>query len=558
MFRIVLFLLLFGQVLCFRTFAGTDSLSLNYLLQLIDHKEVYMEVRERHIAYLEGELKKSHGNDSLVYMFQKFLYLDYATYKPDSAITYANKNLKLALKSDNPYWVKESKLDLASLYLTIGMYIDSYQLLSTLSVQELKQDLLVKYYDTWKNFYKFYSFNNPNESYYLQKSHAYRDSLLSGLDPQGNHYQIVHAERLYDDGNLKEAKQILQGMLAQSQAETHERAVLSYALANVHQKEGNLDQQRYYLIQSAISDIKNAIKENASMQALATLLFDEGEIESAYKCIKSSMEDAIFCNARFRTYEISKVFPIIDSAYQENESKRRSVLTSFLIIVCLLSIFLVIAIVYVYLQMRRIARVRQQLFEANQALNKLNVALQRSNEELEFTNTEISAINIQLTESNQIKETYIGQFLDLCSMYINKLERFQLTLKKMVMGQKIDELTKLLKSRAMIDQEVKELYTTFDHIFLQLYPNFVEDFNSLLLEEEHLTIKSGEVLSTELRIFALIRLGITDTSKIANFLHYSTNTIYTYRTKIRNKAAVPREEFDNMVMKIGRINKLSS
>lgn len=548
----IVFVCMFSLSLCAKPI---DDVSLNDLLQLIDQKGVFMEIQERHIAQLEADLAKADRNNDRVYDIQKQLYQSYAPYKSDMAIRYASKNLLLARQTNNIHWVNESKLDLSSLYITAGMYIDSHQLLQEIKKQELPHDLLIKYYDTWKNFFKFYAFNNPNTQAYLEKSNLYRDSLIAELDPSNRHYQIVYAEKLYDEDRIGEAKMILQDLLNQSTSENHERAVLAYALANVYRKEDNIKMQKKYYIISAISDIKNAIKENASMQALASLLFDMGQVDHAYKCMKSSLEDAIFCNARFRTYEISKIFPIIDSAYQDNEAKRKSVLTTFLIIVCVLSIFLILAVIYVYLQMRKIAHARRQLFEVNQELNKLNLALQHSNGELAEINMEISNVNVRLTEANQIKETYIGQFLDLCSMYINKLERFQLTLKKMVMGQKIEELTRILKSRTMIEQEIKDLYTTFDHIFLHLYPNFVEDFNSLLLEEEQLTIKPNEVLSTELRIFALIRLGITDTSKIANFLHYSTNTIYTYRTKIRNKAAVPREEFDNMVMKIGRINK---
>lgn len=535
---------------------GTEYKSLDYLLDLIDQKGLYMEMKERHINELETTLATVKHQDSLGYGTQKRLYQAYATYKSDSAIFYANKNLTLGLNKKNIRWINESKLDLASLYLTAGMYIDSYHLLHGVDVKELPHILLVKYYDTWKSFYKFYAFNNPNTLTYLEKSNLYRDSLLSELDPSSNHYKIVYAEKLYDAGNLSEAKSILKAMLSRSTSEDHERAVLAYALANVYSKEGDIEMQKEYHIISAICDIKNAIKENASMQALASLLYSMQQVDAAYKCIKSSMEDAMFGNARLRTYEVSKIFPIIDSAYQETEARRKSVLTTFLFIVCILSVFLIAAVIYVYLQMRKIARVRRQLFEVNQELYRLNEALQKSNEELAYTNAEISNVNVSLTEANQIKETYIGQFLDLCSMYINKLERFQLSLKKMVMGQKMEELMRILKSRTMIDQEIKELYTTFDHIFLQLYPNFVDDFNSLLMEGEHLDIKPNEVLSTELRIFALIRLGITDSSKIANFLHYSTNTIYTYRTKVRNKAAVPRHEFDDMVMKIGRINKV--
>lgn len=534
--------------------ANNDSL--DYLLELIDNKAHYMAMKERHINELETTLASLRGQDSLQYGVQKRLYQAYATYKSDSAIFYANESLALGIRQNNTEWIKESKLTLASLYLTGGMYIDSYQLLNGIDSPGLSEGLLVKYYDTWKQFYKFYAFNNPNRQRYLEKSNAYRDSLLAQLDPLSNHYKIVYAEKLHDQQHFDEAKKLLASMLDRSTDEDHERAVLAYALASVYQQEGNIEMQKKYYTISAICDIKNAIKENAAMQALASLLYSLQQVEAAYKCIKSSMDDAMFGNARLRTYEVSKIFPIIDSAYQETETKRKSVLTTFLAVVCILSLFLILAVIYVYLQMRRIARVRQQLSEMNQELQRLNAALRKSNDDLAATNTEILNVNVKLTEANQIKETYIGQFLDLCSVYINKLEGFQLSIKKMVMAQRMGELTKTLKSRTMIDREIKELYTTFDHIFLQLYPNFVEDFNSLLLEDEQLVVKPNEVLNTELRIFALIRLGITDSFKIANFLHYSTNTIYTYRTKIRNKAAVPRDEFDDMVMKIGRINKM--
>ncbi|GGG90294.1 hypothetical protein GCM10007415_25920 [Parapedobacter pyrenivorans] len=556
MYRTFFFVLLIFTLPLLQANRNVSNDSLEYLLNLIDHKAKYMAMKERHINELETALTAVSGPDSLLYAAHKRLHQAYATYKSDSAIYYANQNLALGIRQNNTTWVKESKLTLASLYLTGGMYIDSYHLLNEIDSRGLPNDLLIKFYDTWKQFYKFYAFNNPNRQLYLEKSNAYRDSLLAQLDPLGNHYKIVYAEKLHDQQDYGEAKKLLISMLDGSKDEDHERAVLAYALASVYQQEGNIEMQKKYYTISAICDIKNAIKENAAMQALASLLYSLKQVEAAYKCITSSMDDAMFGNARLRTYEVSKIFPIIDSTYQETEAKRKSVLTTFLTIVCILSLFLILAVIYVYLQMRRIARVRQQLSEMNKELQRLNAALQKSNDDLALTNAEISNVNVRLTEANQIKETYIGQFLDLCSVYINKLEGFQLSIKKMVMTQRMGELTKTLKSRTMIDREIKELYTTFDHIFLQLYPNFVEDFNSLLQEGEQLVVKPNEVLSTELRIFALIRLGITDSSKIANFLHYSTNTIYTYRTKIRNKAAVPRDEFDDLVMKIGRINKI--
>lgn len=260
------------------------------------------------------------------------------------------------------------------------------------------------------------------------------------------------------------------------------------------------------------------------------------------------MEDAMFCNARLRAYEVSKIFPIIDSAYQDKITKQKEELQIFLVLVSILSLFLIIAVVYVYLQMKRLSRIRRELYRTNVKLNELNTDLQSSNNQLKD-------LNLELSEANKIKETYIGHFLDLCSMYISKLEKYQNTLNKKAVEKKLDELYKMLKSHDMIDNELKELFENFDNIFLHLYPNFVEEFNSLLIKEERFILKTNELLNTELRIFALIRLGITDSSKIANFLHYSANTIYNYRTRVRNKAAVPREEFESLVMRIGAISK---
>ena len=173
------------------------------------------------------------------------------------------------------------------------------------------------------------------------------------------------------------------------------------------------------------------------------------------------MEDAIFCNARFRTYEASQIFPIINSAYQENELQQKAKLTIFLTIVSILSLCLVIAVILIYRQMKRVNRVRSELFELNQKLQVLNQQLNTANDELHTTNSEVLSMNSELAETNHIKEAYIGEFLNLCSLYIDKLEKFQISLNKMVMAKKIEELKQMLKSRDMIDHEVKELYVYF-------------------------------------------------------------------------------------------------
>lgn len=525
------------------------------LYNLIEHKAVYMSEKENNIEEIKRMLKTPNISLEQRYDINLKLYNEYKTYISDSAIYYARENTFIAEALNNPVWIYESNLDLVSLYIVAGMYIEAIDILKSVNNRNLPDWLLVKYYDCYKQLYNYYSNNNPYTLIYTEKSDLYRDSLLNVLDKESNHYKIVYAEKLHDENRLIEARQILQQLLDQTESDTHEKAVLSYALANIYKKEGNISQQKYYYALSAVCDIKNAIKENASMQALASILYETGEIERAYDCIKSSMEDAMFCNARLRTYEVSQIFPIIDSAYQENVNKQKSELQLFLILVSILSIFLIAAVIYVYRQMKRVARIRKELYQTNIRLNELNTDLKSTVNQLNDVNKELSDVNNQLSEANQIKEAYIGHFLDLCSTYINKLEKYQNTLNKKAVEKKLDELYKILKSREMIDNELKELYENFDNIFLHLYPNFVEEFNSLLTKEERFVLKPNELLNIELRIFALIRLGITDSSKIASFLHYSANTIYSYRTRVRNKAAVPREEFESLVMKIGVIKK---
>ncbi len=534
--------------------AQTDSLSA-VLYSLIQNKEPFIEKKERDISEIKKMLEVPDLSKRQQYDINRKLFEEYKTYISDSAIHYAQNNLKIAYELNDSYAISETKLILASAYSIAGMFIESLDLLKSIEKRNLTYELKVSYYDNYKLLYGYYAQNNFYTSGYNKRSAIYRDSLLGLLDTNFTHYKIVYADKLYDNDQLKDAKEILTNLLNQSKEENHERAILAYALANVYKKEGNIEMQKKYFTLSAICDIKNNIKENASLQALALVLYEMGDIENAYQCIKSSMEDAIFCNARLRTFEVSKIFPIIDSAYQEKTLKQREELKRFLLLISILSVFLVIALIFVYRQMKKVARIRKKLHLSNLKLNEVNRNLQEANDKLKATNLKFTELNTELSEANQIKEAYIGHFLDLCSTYIDKLQKFQNSINRKLTENKREELLKILRSNEMIDNELKELYDNFDHIFLHLYPNFVEDFNSLLLEEERFVLKHNELLNVELRIFALIRLGITDSSKIAAFLHYSANTIYSYRTRVRNKAAVPRHEFESLVMKIGSISQ---
>jgi len=203
-----------------------------------------------------------------------------------------------------------------------------------------------------------------------------------------------------------------------------------------------------------------------------------------------------------------------------------------LILTTVLTILLVIAIGYVYIQMKRLAEAR----------NKLHVS-----------NDHLTDLNSQLLDSNKIKDEYIGRFLSLCSFYIDKLDGFRNTVIKKAKAGQVSEYLTSSKIRALKDEDLEDLLRNFDHAFLCLVPNFVEEFNKLLKPEVRIKPDSSELLNTELRLFALIRLGVEDSSKIAEFLHYSVNTIYNYRAKVKSSAIVSRDEFEKRVKEIGRV-----
>lgn len=534
---------------------GEQEATLQTLYRLMGEKERYMTEKEDRIKGIRRLLATPLISEEQRYDIHLQLFNEYKTYNSDSAIYYANQNILIGERLHHQGKIFDSMLDLSSLYIISGMYIEASDMLSSLHRDQLSPTQLIKYFDSYKQLYSNYAFNNPSALRYGRLSSLYRDSLLQVLEPGSHHYQIVYSEKLYDEGKLNDARHILSDLLSTTEGDTHEKAVLAYALGNIYRKEGDRRMQMHYYALSAISDIKNAIKENASMQALALTLFQEGNIDKAYACIRSSMEDAMFSNARLRTYEISTIFPIIDSAYQQKLRKQKEDLQLFLILVSFLSLFLVIAVLLIWRQMHKVARIRKELYHTNLKLSNLNEELRSSVDQLNNTNARMLEVNNELSEANEIKETYIGQFLDLCSTYINKLEQYRHDLNRRVLERKHEELFRMLKSNEMVDRELRELFRLFDHTFLRLYPTFVEEFNALLLEEERFPLRSGELLNTELRIFALIRLGITDSSRIASFLHYSANTIYNYRTRVRNKAAVPRDQFEQMVMKIGVIQR---
>ncbi|NDV78593.1 DUF6377 domain-containing protein [Dysgonomonas sp. 511] len=526
------------------TFAKNEQDSLIIkLYKEINNKPFYDNKKRQKINALEQLLNVKNLSVLQEYGINTQLAQEYRKYIIDSAIYYTEKNRELALTVDNMELLAETRLQLSLLYSATGMYIEAKDILNNIDRGSISENLLPLYFEANSQFCGHYAQSNSRHSYF-QINEAYRDSLLSVIDPNSTKYKISYAEKILFQNQLEIAEKRLQTLLEKTPEDDTDYGLITYLLGNVYKKKHNVGLQKHYYALSALADIRNSIKDNASMQSLALLAYESEDIDMAYKFTKSAIDDAVFCNVRFRTIEISEFYSIINTAYLAKEKKQKEELQLSLIFISILSLFLIIAVIYVYKQMKRVARIRKELYRTNVKLTELN-------KDISDSNTLLHKVNTELSESNHVKEEYIAHFFDLCSAYITKLEDYRKALNKKAANNQLDELFKMLKSTTIVDNELEELYKKFDNIFLSLYPTFVEDFNSLLIKEEQVILKPGELLNTELRIFALIRLGITDSVKIAGFLRYSLSTIYNYRTKARNKAAVSRNEFEERVMNIG-------
>lgn len=546
-------ILLFFIVYTVFSFASQKLDSLLHVLDrtIYEHKS-YVLLRENRIQQLKEQLANTNLSQNDLYSLNLQLYQEYKPYVCDSAISYLNRNLNIAEKIGNSDRLIETKLLLSYLFASSGMYKESIDILNSINRKLLKSAFWESYYKCYDHVHgelSFYTHDKRNASEYEQISRLYKDSLFSIINADSELYLDMKETNLRDAGQVDEALKINSKRMAKVDFGTPEYALIAFHRSLDYSIKKDSEQRKNYLALSAISDLQSAIKDNASLWELANLLYNEdGDVDRSYKYIRHSLDDANFFNARLRNFQISGILSIIDKTYQIKSEKQKDELRFYLILISLLSILLIAAVLYIYKQVNKLSIVRNNLQVVNEQLNGLNQDLYTMNQQLVST-------NLDLSESNHVKEEYIGHFLSLCSTYIDKLENLRrIVNKKLTLGQ-VAELLKITKSTDMQEAELKEFYLNFDNTFLHLYPDFVKDFNLLLEEDGRIVLKKGELMNTELRIFALIRLGIDDSSKIAGFLRYSVNTIYNYRAKVKNKAKVSREDFESLVVKIGSFSK---
>lgn len=547
--NIIIFLCLCTICMC-RLYAADSSRADSLLLKLdrvIKERPIYMEQKELKLVELKRQLYRQIPAEERFAILGTLLD-EYRSFNTDSALHVAEERERIAIRLGNPEYIDNARMNKADVLGMTGMYKEVMDLMQNIHANRLSEAIRPYYYHIYRTVYGLmadYAVTEYEKKLYAELTDKYRDSLLLVNKDNLLIHTLIQSDQYNVRNECDKAIRLLTDYLAQQKDYEHDVAICAYTLSESYRLKGDKEKEKEYLIVSAIADMKTAVREYVSLRKLAVLLYQEGDIERAYSYVKICMEDAAACNARLRKLEILEIFPIINDAYQQKTEKQQEQMKWALVSISLLSLFLLLAIFYVYKQMKKVAAARREVIDANKRLKELN-------NELHLSNAQLKEANHSIAENSYLKEEYIGRYMDQCSVYLEKMDNYRRSLGKIAATGTVEELYKNIKSSKFIEGELKEFYANFDNTFLQLFPTFVEDFNALLADNEQISLKNGERMNTELRIFALIRLGITDSVKIAQFLRYSVTTIYNYRTKVRNKAAGDRDLLEQEVMKIGK------
>ncbi|MFV0332201.1 MAG: DUF6377 domain-containing protein [Dysgonomonas sp.] len=519
--------------------ASLDSL-LMALDNAIKERPQYAQKREFRIDSLKIRLNQSTDLELQYHIFQK-LFKEYRNYNMDSALSVSYKKYDIAKKIYNQEYILISEMNTSEILGIMGMYKESLDIIDKIDKHKLDKKEWSYYYHLYHSIYSLLAENSLSQKekdYYKNLISQYKDSLLQTNDPQTLGYHLVENGKLVELGKYNEALELMTRCYNENKNNESLLGTLSYGLSDVYEKLGDSEQQKKYLTISSIADLKRSVKSYIALRKLAVLLYQEGDVVRAYAYVKCAMEDAMFSRARFRTLEISETLPIIVAAYDKKAKQEKENLFKYLILISVLSCVLIVSIIYIYKQLKKLSHAKYSM----KALNK----------DLRQMNEDLNELNKKLSESNLVKEEYIGSVFNLCSTYIDKLEGYRININRKLKTGQIDEALKTTNSTSLVADELKEFFRNFDVMFLNIYPNFIEEFNNLLQEGERIYPKADDILPPELRVFALIRLGINDSSKIASFLHYSPQTVYNYKLKIRNKLAISKDEFALAIQQIGK------
>ena len=460
------------------------------------------------------------------------------SYRYDSARFYLNRSLDLADAAGDWKRFNAAAVRLGHLDAKAGHFMEAYSTLSglvdtTLLAGEGKIDYLYSLYD----FSRDLEGNAVDlEGLPLPDRAAIGRRILTLASEDSEAWQVVNINQLLEGNRIDEAREAAVGLAGSVAPEDRRYALYAYILSEIAWRQGDEDEQLVWLVKSAESDLMNAVTDYASLTTIAQMMTGR-DMDRAFRYMRVAQDDAIFYNGMLRPWQMSQSFSIIQKAYEDTQ--RTTTRLTGVIAALLLSLVITLFVAFRLLskRSRKLAGTQQEL--------------QESNAQLEQRTQELRGLNQEISEAGRIKEVYIGRVLDMMSENVSKMQAYDNHVRLALKQGKTEQLLKELSISTRTEDELQAFYRTFDTTFLALYPDFIEDFNALLREDARVYPKKGELLCTELRIFALIRLGIEDSVRIASLLHYSVSTIYNYKVKVRNGAAGDRETFEDRVKSIG-------
>lgn len=529
--RIIIIFFTISSSLC--ASQSLDSLYIE-LEKNMDQSIHYDKIKEDRIALLEESLNNKLSNIERFNIRQNLIE-EYQYYDLNKAFDNIEKNISLSKKISDINLTNISLLKFSQLLISSGRYKESIDILNEIKHSDINRSTEKLYYTNYTDGYSRLTYNtvaNESKKQYKLLYNTYKDTLIEFLDRNSEEYLRIQEKSYRDNANINEALIINDIRLKKAKKNSREYSIITFERSILRKddisEKINMYNKKKNLILSAISDIKLSIKDNASITDLARVLYQENEIEKAHKYINYAFNNVQFYNSLHRKSIMTNTLPLITKAYETRSNEQTSRLKKLLTISIILGVLVFITLILIFSQIKRISSTSKKLKEVNTDLNKLN---------------------IKLSKSDKLKQHYLGTFLNLYSEYINQLDMFRKIVRKFIRTNKYNALLEFTKSKQIKDDELNIFYTNFDEAFLNIFPTFIEKINTLLKEEKRMIINEQNKMNTEIRIFALIKLGITSSSQISKILRYSVNTIYNYRANLKNNA-IDRNNFEENVKKI--------
>ena len=543
--RFLFFLLLFLISGLSKTWGQEEAL-LKELEAFIEKAPQYDAQKWQKIGSFRRELDSAPQEDlRLRHHLNQELLNEYRVFKQDSAFYYGLRTRELAEKLQDKELIASAVINLAEISVSAGMYKEALEYLSLIEPEGLPENLRSLYYGLMGRCYSEmaeYSNLKQFSEKYNRLAREYREKALALTDEGTFFNDFLQSYIQFKEGNLERARNDFLKLLGR-ELNSRELALTSFILGEIYVEMGEKQKAIPHLAVAAMADIETSAKENLAVIRLSEIMFEKGNIRLASVFIHKANEDASFYGAQQRKIRVGAILPLIEEEIIDRIEKQRSRLLTQNIVMSFLLIFVVILAGVIFLQVRKLKRARKVIEEAHENLKIINRELTAVNEKINLNNLELNRVNHLLLEANKIKEEYIGFFFTQDADIFEKFRDFKSRVEVTAEEGKLDKV-KYLLSTYDLKKEKEKLLRNFDEAFIKLFPNFIEEFNSLLRPEEQIHIKKGKILNKELRIFALIRLGITHNEIIAQILGYSVNSIYAYKTKLRNKSWLDKKDFD--------------